>query len=239
MIPVFANHIACLATDYDGTLARDGLVGRTTLDALSRFRVTGRKLVLVTGRTYDELRAIFPGAEEFDAIVSENGAHLRWPHDRRDEFIGERPPPEFMTLLAQQGVSPLATGHVIVATVEPHQHAMLNAIKSLGLELQVIFNKGAVMALPSGVNKAAGLRRVLKALRIPPENVAAVGDAENDHALFDYCGFPAAVANALPSLKEHASLVLRGENGAGVAELIDLILSSQLHPTRGQASMPR
>ena len=30
-------------------------------------------------------------------------------------------------------------------------------IKEQGLELEIIFNKGAVMILPSGVNKASGL----------------------------------------------------------------------------------
>ncbi len=131
-----------------------------------------------------------------------------------------------MRLLAQQGVSPILAGHVIVATFEPHQYAVLNAIRSLGLELQVIFNKGAVMVLPSGVNKASGLKRALKTLGIRPGEVVAVGDAENDHALFEYCGFSAAVANALPSVKEHASRVLNAENGAGVSELIDWILNT-------------
>ena len=37
-------------------------------------------------------------------------------------------------------------------------------IKELGLELQVIFNKGAVMILPSGINKATGLQEALKLL---------------------------------------------------------------------------
>ena len=34
---------------------------------------------------------------------------------------------------------------------------VLEAIRDLGLELQVIFNKGSVMVLPAGVNKATGL----------------------------------------------------------------------------------
>jgi hypothetical protein len=38
----------------------------------------------------------------------------------------------------------------------------------MGLELQVTFNKGAVMLLPSGVNKATGLRRALEGLTLSP-----------------------------------------------------------------------
>ena len=39
-----------LATDYDGTIARDGIVDDATVTALCRVRDSGRKLILVTGR---------------------------------------------------------------------------------------------------------------------------------------------------------------------------------------------
>ncbi len=109
---------------------------------------------------------------------------------------------------------------------------MLETIKNLALELQVIFNKGAVMVLPSGVNKASGLRAALVELRLAPENTVAVGDAENDHDFLTSCGLPVAVANALPALKKHAQLVTRSNAGAGVVELIDALISGQLEPLR-------
>jgi HAD superfamily hydrolase (TIGR01484 family) len=59
---------------------------------------------------------------------------------------------------------------------------VLETIRELGLELQVIFNKGAVMVLPSGINKATGLRAALDELQLSPHDAVAVGDAENDHA---------------------------------------------------------
>ena len=43
-------YIICLATDYDGTLAHDGAVAETTVEALIDFKRSGRKLILVTGR---------------------------------------------------------------------------------------------------------------------------------------------------------------------------------------------
>ena len=57
-------------------------------------------------------------------------------------------------------------------------------IRDLGLELDVIFNKGAVMILPAGVNKGTGLEAALKELQLSAHNVVGVGDAENDHAFF-------------------------------------------------------
>ena len=67
-------YFIALATDYDGTLAEDGLVSRSTLDALRDLKQSGRKLILVTGRELHELSSIFKGPLEiFDRIVAENG----------------------------------------------------------------------------------------------------------------------------------------------------------------------
>ena len=48
----------------------------------------------------------------------------------------------------------------------PHEKEAIEAIRDLGLELQVIFNKDAVMILPSGVNKMTGLAAALKEIGI-------------------------------------------------------------------------
>jgi hydroxymethylpyrimidine pyrophosphatase-like HAD family hydrolase len=101
-------------------------------------------------------------------------------------------------------------------------------IQSLGLEYQIIFNKRAVMVLPSGTNKATGLAKALKRLKIAPTAVVGVGDAENDHAFLESCAVAAAVENALPSLKERCDLVMSTDHGAGVTELIDRILADDL-----------
>jgi len=214
-----------LATDYDGTLASQGLVDEPTLAALRRFRASGRALIMVTGRRMDDLHSVFPHVSGFDLVVAENGALLHWPHDGREELLAEEPSAEFVALLTKAHVQPLEVGRSIVATVEPHDRVVLEAIKELGLELQIIFNKGSVMVLPTGVNKATGLKAALGKMGLIAENVAGVGDAENDHSFLDFCGISAAVANALPAVKERAHIVLQGRHGEGVAELIDSILA--------------
>jgi hydroxymethylpyrimidine pyrophosphatase-like HAD family hydrolase len=217
-----------LATDYDGTLAKDGDVDEPTLAALERFRDSGRRLILVTGRELDELLAIFPRSDLFEHVVAENGALIYRPSSREQKVLGESPPPALVEAIQKKGVSPLSVGQGIIATVEPHQFDVLEAIRELGLEWQVIFNKGSVMVLPPGVNKASGLSAVLEELNVSPHNVVGVGDAENDHAFLNLCEFSAAVANALPMLKERADYVTRGARGAGVVEVIDRVLDDDL-----------
>jgi hydroxymethylpyrimidine pyrophosphatase-like HAD family hydrolase len=94
--------------------------------------------------------------------------------------------------------------------------------------LQVIYNQDSVMVLPNGVNKATGLKAALDELSLSPENVVAVGDAENDHAFLTMCECSAAVANALPMLKAIADIVTTGAEGHGVVELIDGLLANDL-----------
>jgi hydroxymethylpyrimidine pyrophosphatase-like HAD family hydrolase len=125
-------------------------------------------------------------------------------------------------------VHPLSIGRVIVATREPHQAAVFDAIQALGLELRVIFNKGAVMVLPSGVNKATGLSVALEELGISPRNAVGIGDAENDHAFLSMCEFSAAVGNALPMIKQRADLVTAADNGLGVIEVIEELIANDL-----------
>jgi hypothetical protein len=130
--------------------------------------------------------------------------------------------------LKARGVDRVSSGHVIVATWEPYQDIVFRVIHELGLELQVIFNKGAVMVLPSGVNKATGLAAALAELGLSPHNAVGVGDAENDHALLRACECSAAVANALPAVKDTADIVMKADHGAGVAELIDRMIGNDL-----------
>ena len=217
-----------LATDYDGTLASDGRVNEETLAALDRLRDSGRKLILVTGRHLDDLLNVFPEINLCDWVVVENGALLYQPATHEEKLLAEPPPEELIQALQERGVDPLAVGRAIVATWHPHENTVLEVIRNLGLERQVIFNKGAVMVLPSGVNKAFGLSAALSELGLSPHNTVGVGDAENDHSLLDFCGCGVAVANALPILKEHADFITKGDRGAGVVELIDKLIASDL-----------
>ncbi|RVJ73819.1 HAD-IIB family hydrolase [Sinorhizobium medicae] len=216
--------VMALATDYDGTLADYGAVRPETLEALKRFKETGRKLLLVTGRELPDLKSVFPEIGLFDKVVAENGALLFTPETGEERPLAPSPPPAFIERLKEKGVDRMSVGRSIVATWEPHQTAALEAINELGLELEIIFNKGAVMVLPTGVNKATGLKAALKEMGLSFVSVVGVGDAENDHALLRTCGCGAAVANALPALKDTADIVLEGVRGAGVEQLINRII---------------
>jgi hydroxymethylpyrimidine pyrophosphatase-like HAD family hydrolase len=210
-----------VAIDYDGTLATRGTVQPRTLAAIERLLASGRKLILVTGRILDDLLTVFPEAGLCTSIVAENGAVLYQPATREKTLLCAPPPEAFIDALKRKTVTPLEVGEAIIATLRPHEQATLEAIRDLGLEYQVIFNRESVMVLPSGVNKGTGLRTALKVLRLSPHNVVAVGDSENDHALLRAGECGVAVGNAVPMLKAIADRITNGESGDGSAEIME------------------
>jgi hydroxymethylpyrimidine pyrophosphatase-like HAD family hydrolase len=233
-----AMRYRALATDYDGTLAEDGKVRSDVLVALKKWKKSGRKLLMVTGRELDDLMQTFPHVDVFDEIVAENGALLYRPSPPRERPLAKAPPPELVEALRARGVGPISCGRIIVATWQPHETVVLEVIRELGLELEVIFNKGAVMVLPSGVNKGTGLRAALVELGLPAESVIGVGDAENDHSLLDACGYGAAVGNAIPALKKRARFVTNAARGQGVAELIEHVMRTDVEEEEKEQPRP-
>jgi HAD superfamily hydrolase (TIGR01484 family) len=226
--PEFPMNFLAIATDYDGTLAHDGQVQMSTIRALERVRQSGRKLILVTGRELDHLLAIFPRQDLFEWVVAENGGVLYCPQTRESRALTEPVPPNFPDELRRRGVSNVSVGSTIVATWHPHECTVLEVLRDLGLDRQIIFNKGAVMVLPTGVNKASGLAAALEEMKLSHHNVVAVGDAENDLPMLVDCEYGIAVANALDSVKQKADLVTNAGHGAGVEELIEELLRDDL-----------
>ncbi|HEY2083514.1 MAG TPA: HAD family hydrolase [Verrucomicrobiae bacterium] len=220
-----AKYLA-LATDYDGTIAQHGDVTEATREALHQWKEAGRKLIMVTGRELPDLQKVCPFTKSFDCIVAENGALLYWPATGEKKVLAARPPEEFIDRLRTMGVSPLSFGEVIVSTQENYKGVVLEAIDELGLKLKIILNKGALMVLPTSVDKATGLNAAANAMGLALADIAGVGDAENDQVFLALCGYSAAVGNALGFLKKQVHYVTKATHGAGVEELIEKLLAA-------------
>ncbi len=217
-----------LATDYDSTLAVHGVVAPSTLEAMEAVKRSGRRLVLVTGRQVEDLITVFPHIRLFDRVVGENGAILYHPGTEEIRPLAKEPPPELEAELRKAKVKPLSRGHVILATSSNQENKVLKVLHLLGLEYQLIFNKGALMLLPPGTNKAAGLRKALKELRLSPRNMVGVGDAENDFSFLSMCECSVSVSDAIPMLKRETDFVTQGGEGEGAREIAELLVRNDL-----------
>lgn len=220
------DRFRAIATDYDGTVATAGRIDDAAVESLRRFRLSGRKTLLVTGRRVEDLKTVFPYDDLFDLWVAENGALLYWPQENRFEPLAESPPPKLVETLIGRGAPPLAVGRIVIAMLEPQLAIAEAVVRELGLAISPILNKGNLMLLPEGIDKASGLLAALPKLGLDAELTIGIGDAENDLCLLDACGLGVAVDNALPLLKAGADIVTLGARGTGVAEIVEAVLSA-------------
>lgn len=86
--------------------------------------------------------------------------------------------------------------------------------------------------LPAECSKATGLGALAERLGIARDEVAAIGDYENDLEMVRWAGFGAAVGNALPEVQAAADVVVGTNDEGGVAQFIDLLLEN-----RGQSQV--
>lgn len=78
-----------------------------------------------------------------------------------------------------------------------------------------------VEILPPGGSKATALKQLLKDMKIKPENIMAVGDAENDIEMIQLAGVGVAMGQAAQDVKDAADYVTATNDADGVAEAIE------------------
>jgi hypothetical protein len=207
-----------LALDYDGTIARDGVLDPEVKAAIADARARGIVVILVTGRILADLKQVAGDLQFADAVVAENGAVLAFPNGH-SWLIGHPSPPEFLEELHRRGIA-FAAGQCIVETDAILAPRILAVIRELELPLVLLFNRGRLMVLPQGISKATGLRHALTALRLSGHNAIGVGDAENDHDLLAACEIGVAVGWGSPALQRNAEEVVRGDGPSALAPYI-------------------
>ena len=231
------TYFRAVATDFDGTLA-EGMIASDTLAALAEARARGIRVILVTGRIMSELRAVFPEVDDcVDAVVAENGALVVTSVGVR--LLAAPIGRAVSAALAARGVAH-RSGQVLVACAAADEPAVSEVIRELGLDCQLVRNRGELMILPAGVTKGTGLLEALGDLGLSRHNTIGVGDAENDHSLLDACEIGVAVANAVDAIRAHADVVLALPDGQGVADLLRgplLAGRAHVHPRRWQLTL--
>lgn len=76
--------------------------------------------------------------------------------------------------------------------------------------------------------KGNGLAALLDVLKLPHEDVIAIGDGENDLPLFEHAGLSVAMSNASAAVRQAADLVIGSNDAAGVADFLDDLLQARM-----------
>ena len=217
-----------LACDYDGTIAIDGVIGAAAVAALRRVRESGRRLVLVTGRTRAQLDPLAPGISLFSLLVLENGALVVDPETGEESLVGPPLPARLVSAVRGAGVGPLVCGRSICATRVEWRDTLRRVAGGLGLAYDTVLNRQTVMLLPAGVDKGSGLREALRRLGEDTASCVAAGDAENDVPLLEAAGCGIAVGDATVELRAVARVVLPLGGTQGVEMLAGRLIADDL-----------
>lgn len=207
-----------MAFDFDGTLAVNGDVPPELETALEQCRATGHVLFLVTGRRFETVK--LGGLRElFAGIVWENGAVLSHTATGETYLPFGQLDARLLKAIEESGI-PFERGLAIAATWTPHDQTLWRILSSHGGSASLEYNKGAVMVLPPGATKGAGLERLLALCGLSPRNLAAFGDAENDLSMLTLAEVSVAVADAVPAVSETSDLVATAPGPRGVLEIL-------------------
>ena len=81
--------------------------------------------------------------------------------------------------------------------------------------------------LPGGVNKGAGLDKLLEIIEADGRYIVATGDYDNDVEMLEYADLGIAVANATPSAMAAADMVVGDNNSDVIWEIVEYLKKSQ------------
>lgn len=171
-------------------------------------------------------------------VVAAAGAHDLHLHFEESGYVylSKTPPPAIFQELYrrvdyQRQVDDLLTGlpglpHKFIVTVS-HPDKCEATAATLRTELNgdppqvtiVISHPYLVEGLPAGVDKAVGLAWLAQRLGIPPDQVMAVGDNDNDAGMLAWAGLGVAMGNGSAAALAAAKAVVPSspEDGAAVA----------------------
>lgn len=109
--------------------------------------------------------------------------------------------------------------------MKPENRMVMEEILAGFPELSVDWDKSYVEIMGAGVSKGSALMALARHLGISKEDLACVGDNENDFSMFDVSGTRFAMGNAVPALKDRADIILPSNDENGVVRAVEMLLT--------------
>ncbi len=225
------NTIKLFAIDIDGTITING-DGTVNLEILSKLRYLvklGYKIVYVTGRSSIEafILSVFGGTTKIS--IGENGGvitkspteHILLA-DKRKCILGYNILSNKFDNIMHNQVFPRMTEVVLNRTFDIEKGNKI--LKENNLDLVIVDSNYAYHINEKKINKAYGLQYLLRDIKINPSEVVAIGDSETDIPMFKLCENSVTFESSKSPVKKMAKFVVKGENGEGLINAIDLII---------------
>jgi phosphoglycolate phosphatase len=225
------NTIKLFAIDIDGTITING-GGTVNLEILSKLRYLvklGYKIVYVTGRSSIEafILSVFGGTTKIS--IGENGGvitkspteHILLA-DKKKCILGYNILSKKFENIMNNQVFPRMTEVVLNRTFDIDKGNKI--LKENDLDLVIVDSNYAYHINEKKINKAYGLQYLLRSIEINPSEVVAIGDSETDIPMFELCENSVTFESSKNIVKKMAKFVVKGENGEGLINALDLII---------------
>ncbi len=217
--------VKAVVVDIDGTLTDESR--RMSLEAVSALRRaedSGVRVVLASGNVLPIAYAVSTYMGFKGPIVSENGGIVS--HGQQVWMLGKADGPKAAWELVKDGLPEaerLFTDRWRETEVGMRQDVDVETVRGLveTLEVDVQTTGWAIHIMAKGMDKVVGVRKACELMGLGLEDVAAIGDSENDINMITGCGWGVAIGNADPRTKASASFVAEGAHGRGVVEALE------------------
>ena len=222
--------IKVFAIDIDGTVTENG-GGILYLPAISMLRYLerlGYHVIYVTGRSSIEayILAVFAGTTKI--AIGENGGVITISPQEHILLANKNNCLQGYEILKKniEGVNMKPVFNRLTEVVLSRTFDLKQGQKILeenNIDVSLNDSKYAYHINEKGIDKATGLKEVLRRLKMEPEQTVAIGDSETDIPIFNVCGHSIALGHAERHVKQKAKHVVMGKEGEGLVEAIEFI----------------
>ncbi|HUL62558.1 MAG TPA: HAD family hydrolase [Methanocella sp.] len=231
------NSIRLVLSDYDRTFTDASLrVAPGLPEAIHRLRGRGVLFSIVSGRKFSFMMDLYHSMDGLmDSFIAENGC-VGYADGCRQTLCEAGHRDALLAALGRRKV-PYDPGDVVIS-VNRRYLQEVEAVLDRHPSYTMIRNVDSLMLLPHGASKATGIRWLMDVYCVDPQEMACIGDAENDIDMRGLCSIMGAVSNALPAVKRESDYVCRRSFGAGLLEFLEYIENNQAAKAPGEGAKP-
>jgi len=229
--------------DVDGTLLEQDFMPESTKKALRYARDKGVLLFLATGRHKQEIKEVEELAEfKFDGVVSLNGGYCyvddntiyKKAMNKKAvrmvvDYIVKNPS---TCMFCEEHEKYAGTGSPVYADIFQMVTFGDNALDyDFLMQLPGIaltsWTEGCYDVVPTGTNKWAGILHMAKHFGLNPNEIATIGDSQNDIAMLANAKYSIAMGNASDEIKKHAKYVTANIKDNGILQAVNFLFNKR------------
>lgn len=217
--------IKALAIDIDGTITDKRR--RLNLKAVQRLRDledNGISIILSSGNNLCFMNAACIMIGTSGPLIAENGGIVEL--DDNVHYLGDskRVKKAFDVISSKYNLRKVKRSHLRITEIAVFRDVDVKLLEKEvdpGWGVDIVDSGFAIHIKDKRVNKGEALKFVSKLIGVKPENIAAIGDSENDYEMIKYAGIGISIGDK--NMGEFCDYVTKKSFGEGAIEALDYL----------------